>query len=208
MSILVPKSACLSEHEFVLVLAGIAEVTESVENALFEAGCDDCTISMRSGRVYLAFERTDVSMREAVLSAIRDVRKSGLGPHLLRVDICNLVTQSDIARRTGRTRQQIHQYITGSRGPGGFPAPTCEITDGHPLYRWCEVSEWLWLNGMLKEAAFEAARDLDLINCILDWQRHQKDNPASTDEIFQALSILVEHPGSPEASEARAVRGR
>ncbi len=67
-------------REFDLVLAEITELTDEVADALYEAGCDDATVSMRSGRVYLSFDREAASMREALLSAVRDVRKAGFEP--------------------------------------------------------------------------------------------------------------------------------
>jgi hypothetical protein len=84
--------------------------------------------------VFLTFSRTAASLKEAIFSAIGDVRKANIGADVLRVDVCNLVTQADIARKIGRTRQLVHQYITGVRGPGGFPSPACDITDGDPLW--------------------------------------------------------------------------
>jgi len=112
-----------AEHDFTLVLTGFTRLTERVENALYEAGCDDATLSMRCGRPYLTFSRVAPSLKEAILSAIRDVRKAGIGADVLRVDDCSLVTQADIARKIGRSRQLVHQYITGTRGPGAFPPP-------------------------------------------------------------------------------------
>ena len=46
-----------TEHDFTLVLTGITELTEQVESALSEAGCDDATLSTRCGRPYLTFSR-------------------------------------------------------------------------------------------------------------------------------------------------------
>ena len=117
-----PGTACECEHDFALVLTGIAELSSEAENALFEAGCDDGTISVRFGRIYMTFSRNAACLKDAILSAIRDVQSAKIGALVLRVDTCNLVTQADIARKIGRTRQLVHQYITGRRGPGGFPA--------------------------------------------------------------------------------------
>src|SRR5262245_33166912 len=49
---------CESEHDFVLILDGISDLAPAMEDALYEAGCDDATISVRAGRVYLTFSRT------------------------------------------------------------------------------------------------------------------------------------------------------
>jgi hypothetical protein len=69
----------LAEHNFSLVLTGIADLSPEVENSLFEAGCDDATLSLRSGRVYATFSRSAISRRDAILSAISDVRKANIG---------------------------------------------------------------------------------------------------------------------------------
>src|SRR5690348_13928516 len=41
------------EHDYTLILDGIADLTAEVEDALFEAVCDDATLSLRCGRAYL-----------------------------------------------------------------------------------------------------------------------------------------------------------
>jgi hypothetical protein len=118
------------EHDFTLVLTGIADLTPEVENALLGAGCDDGTIAMRLGRPYITFSRLAPSMKDAILSAIENVRNAGIGADVLRVDYCNLVTQADIARKINRSRQLVYQYMVGERGPGGFPPPACRIGTG------------------------------------------------------------------------------
>lgn len=67
------------EYDFVLELTGVTEVSPAVEDALFEAGCDDATISARGGRVFLTFSRTATSLPDAVRSATEDVSKAGFG---------------------------------------------------------------------------------------------------------------------------------
>lgn len=66
------------EYEFIVLLSNSAELTAPVEDALFEAGCDDATLSVRSGRLWLTFARTAASLEEAIASALRDVRTAGL----------------------------------------------------------------------------------------------------------------------------------
>src|SRR6266446_4112776 len=67
------------EQDFTLVLTGINEISPEAENALFEAGCDDATLSSRCGGVYLTFSRTAGTLKDAILSAIQDVRKARIG---------------------------------------------------------------------------------------------------------------------------------
>jgi hypothetical protein len=189
MNAMEPRIPCEDEHDFVLVLTGITELNTKTENALFEAGCDDATISIRSGRVFLTFSRSAASKTDAIMSAIRDVRKSEIGAQVLRVDDFNLVTQAEIARKIGRSRQLVHQFIAGTRGPGGFPAPTCQIADSAPLWRWCEVAYWLWQNGMIEENALRAAQDVETINCVLDFVYQKQLNPDLVLELFSDLQV-------------------
>ena len=174
---------CKTEYDFTLILAGGQDFSSEIADALYAAGCDDATLSVRAGRGVLAFSRAAPSLKAAILSAINDVWKAGVGLDVVRVDHCNLVTQSDIARRIGRSRQLVHQYIIGARGPGGFPATVCDITDSTPLWYWCEVAYWLWENNMIKADALEEAEEVAAINNALEARYHRKRNPALAREM-------------------------
>ena len=180
---------CETEFEFTLLLDGVDQITSDLEDALFEAGCDDATISLRSGRVYLTFSRSATSLKEAIISAIKNVHQSGIGATVLRVDQCDLVTPSEIARRINRSRQLVHQYITGRRGPGGFPAPACNVTGSAPRWHWCEVADWLWKNGIINEEELREAQELTVINSVLELERQRRESPELTQEIMKALSL-------------------
>ena len=103
------KQPCEPEHDFALIVDGVKALTQSVEDSLFEAGCDDATLSMQYGLLYLEFSRSAKSLEEAISSAINDVVSAGIGTQVLRV----LVTASEIARRINRSRQLVHQYMIG-----------------------------------------------------------------------------------------------
>lgn len=179
---------CECEHDFTLVLAGIAELTPEVTNALYEAGCDDATVAARCGRIVITFSRSAASLKDAILTAIQCVRKANIGADVLRVDFCNLVTQADIARKIGRTRQLVHQYMTGKRGPGGFPPPVCEVADGTWLWYWCEVAFWLWENDMITEDVLRDAQEVDAINSVLELEWQKKEHRELTEEVLNALA--------------------
>ena len=176
-----------SEHEFTLVLTGIHQLTEEIEDALFEA-CDDATLAMRSGRPFLTFSRAAASVKDAILGAIGNVSKAGIGAGVLRVEYCNLVTQADIARKIGRSRQLIHQYISGVRGPGGFPPPVCEIFDSQSVWSWCEVARWLWENNMVKEQVLRDAEEVEVINAVLDFEHQKRSRPGLTREVRKSVA--------------------
>lgn len=185
------QNPCDYEHDFTLVLTGITELTPEIANALLEAGCDDGTISMRSGRPFITFSRRAPSMKIAILSAIENVRKAGIGADVLRVDYCNLVTQADIARKIGRSRQLVHQYIIGQRGPGCFPSPVCGITDDVQLWYWCEVAYWLWENNMVREEVLRDAEEVEIINNVLELQRQKMNKPELTQEVIKSVSPQI-----------------
>ena len=70
---------CKSEHDFALILGDVTDLNPAMDDALFEAGCDDATICVRAGRMYLTFSRIATTMKEAILSAIRDVQNANIG---------------------------------------------------------------------------------------------------------------------------------
>ena len=181
------KPNCESEFDFALILGGVAELTSSVEDALFNVGCSDATLSMQYGLLYLEFSRSAKSLEVAIISAINDVRKANIGAEVLRVDECNLVTASEIARRIGRSRQLIHQYMTGQRGPGGFPPPECHLTDNAPLWAWCAVSYWLVQNNLLRQEESRNAEVVEAINNWLESARQRQRYPQLLDEITRGL---------------------
>lgn len=182
---------CATEHEFVLVLSGVSDIGPGVMNPLFEAGCGDAIPVVRFGRITLSFARTAPSLKDAVFSAIRGVMKANIGATVLCVDDCNLVSQADIARRIGRSRQLVGQYVSGTRGPGNFPSPVCDLTDGHPLWQWCEVSFWLWQNAIVDDAVLNESRLLAAINSVLDLMHQRRHDNRLVEEVMQFAEELM-----------------
>jgi len=179
---------CEREYDFALIVAGVQELSDDVLDALFAAGCDDTTPSMQYGLLYLEFSRSAASLQHAIISAIQDVLKAGLNAQVLRVDDCNLVTQAEIARRIGRSRQLVHQYMTGERGPGGFPPPACHLTERKPLWQWCAVSYWLSTNNLLRQEECWNAAVVEAINNLLE---RQQMPPGLFEEVSGLLAFLT-----------------
>ncbi len=178
---------CEREFEFALVVGGVPELTRAVEDALFNAGCDDATLSIRYGQLYVEFSRSAKSIEEAILGAIHNVRDAGVGAEVLRVDECNLVTQSEIARRIGRSRQLVSQYISGARGPGAFPPPEFYLAEGAPLWAWCAVSYWFSENDILRPEEGWNARVIAVINNQLEAEQYRESNPDLAKAISKEL---------------------
>ena len=169
---------CEREFDFALIVSGIETLAPEVVDKLFLNGCSDATFSIQYGQVYAEFSREAPTLMDAIMSAIHDIEEAGVGASVLRVDECDLVTQAEIARRIGRTRSLVSQYIAGKRGPGGFPAPACYITDKAPLWFWCGVSCWLWQNNLIKAEKMHEAEAISVVNNFLEQRQQRNKYPA------------------------------
>lgn len=175
----------MAEQQFELTIRGT--LTEALIDALFEAGCDDATISQKGDLIFAAFDREASSMLDAVISAISDV-ESVDGLEVLHVDPDELVWASEIAERVGRTRQSVDQLIKGQRGPGGFPPPASHATR-NPLWRWSEVETWL-ADYEGREPETERSIVLGAINGALQ-ARHSLRGSREAAPLRQALKQLL-----------------
>ena len=66
-------------YQFTLVLDGVDEKTPDLEDALFEAGCDDALINYKNGTVYLDFDREGEELECTIISAIKDIESANVG---------------------------------------------------------------------------------------------------------------------------------
>lgn len=67
----------LNIHEFQIQLR-VREIDEDLENAVFEAGCDDTSLWSSEGEVYLQFHREAYDLSSAVRSALADLEEAGI----------------------------------------------------------------------------------------------------------------------------------
>jgi hypothetical protein len=130
------------EYEFSVILSGIPDLTDEVLDRLYEAGCDDAMFGERDGVTFADFTRQADSLREAVITAIRDVQKAGIGARVVHVEPDEFVTMSEIARRLEVTREGVRKWVLGARGPGRFPPPAGHLSQKSPLWRWTDVVNW------------------------------------------------------------------
>lgn len=74
----------MTTYQFTLILSGVAEITPELADTLYEATGGDIEFNMREGVAYLEFERSAVSLSDAVNSAISQVE--GVGVRVVRVE--------------------------------------------------------------------------------------------------------------------------
>jgi hypothetical protein len=164
----------MNMHEFTLIIETQAGLEDGIEDALFEAGCDDAALSFRKGIAYLNFDREAKDLESAVISAIQQAEQSGLNLWVKRVEPSDLVTSAEIARRLDRSRQSIQQLISGSRGDGDFPLPVAGVTAKTMLWSWQEVAGWFLKNDKLNDRSiYDNAVVLKQINESLENRKNE-----------------------------------
>lgn len=156
----------MKNHCLTIIASGLDTSNLDYADQFFEAGCDDSTVSLQKGLFVLEFDREASSFEEALVSAVRDVKRAGAT--IERVEPDHLVSAADIASRIGETRQAVSLYASGQRGEG-FPAPIARVTTNSPLWDWPEVANWMVKHDkMSEEAAAEAFVIRDMNHAILN----------------------------------------
>lgn len=135
--------------------------SDDFEDRFIDAGCDDATFILMRGAAAISFDREAASYKEAVFSALKQIKSAG--SEILRFEPDFLVSASDIAARSGLTRAAIGHFGKGDRRYG-FPAPHSRLNSSSPLWDWVLVSEWLVKQGKVSEDVHREAMISRIIN--------------------------------------------
>lgn len=82
----------MTEYHFRLIITGpfTAQLSDEelldATDALGEAGCNDCSISVHGNGLELEFDRSHHSLQDAIASAIHDVEKAGYVVESIQMD--------------------------------------------------------------------------------------------------------------------------
>lgn len=163
----------MKNHEFTVVASGFNPENDDFINRLFEAGCDDATVSVQNGVTILSFDREAVTFSSAIISALEGV--TAAGGKIERVEPDHLVSASEISDRTGLSRAAVSLYHKGERG-NGFPAPRIRVTSSSPLWDWQEVTEWLYRQGKIDKEEVIKARVVKEANLFFESNEQSDDN--------------------------------
>jgi hypothetical protein len=125
---------------FTLVLAGVDVGDAAVVERLAEQ-CPAGTLAERDGVVTLVVVRDAPDTVSAVEATVSEIENGDRDVRVVGMDF-GLVSVSDVAERTGRSRQSVLQLFTGRRGPGDFPPPLGWVGDGIRVWDWGSVSAW------------------------------------------------------------------
>ncbi|WP_147262729.1 hypothetical protein [Roseiarcus fermentans] len=137
----------MKTFEFTIVASSPGSDIADLSERLFEAGCDDATVSLQKGAAIIEFDRESRSFYHALKSALRDVESTGA--MVLYIAPEHLVSLSDIASRIGITRAAVSNYAIGKRDSGDFPIPVVRVTTDTPLWDWVDVARWFFRRGRL-----------------------------------------------------------
>lgn len=130
----------MESFNFILVLRDA--VDDATADELFEAGLDDAAVTEFAGSAALDVDREAISLLAAISTAVEQA-ESVSGVEVLRVDGEELVSQSEIAARSGRSRQAVNHWIRRDGVRSRFPSPAYGAGTRSPLWRWAEVEAWL-----------------------------------------------------------------
>lgn len=85
----------MSSYKFTLILAGVAEITPELADAIFAATGGDIEFNMRNDVAFVEFDRAAVTLHDAVSSAIAQVEGAGVGVRVVRVesDVANTIAK-------------------------------------------------------------------------------------------------------------------
>lgn len=171
------------EYEFSLrfKLPADAPPPEELVERLGAAGCDDAVVGTgQPGRIALQFSRQARTADQAMLSALRDVKRALPGVDLIEAGP-DMVGLSDIAELLEVSRQNMRKLWLSH--PDSFPAP---MHDGSaalwrlaPVLRWLEKQGQRPIDRRLVEVA-QAAMHINLARAVAQ-------HAPRTDKRLQAL---------------------
>ena len=159
----------LQQHEFTLVLGGVDDLSEGLDDQLYNAGCDDALINFRNGTVYIDFNREDASIEEAVITAIKQIESIPARARVISILPDDFVSESEIARRLNQNKQTVSLWVKRERRQKlPFPNPILKLSEKSPLWRWHEVINWLHQQELLQDKSLvESAKFISHINAVL-----------------------------------------
>jgi hypothetical protein len=148
---------------------------EALGVVLSAAGGIDATVQAGEQGGTVMFSREADDAVQAIVSAIADVEAAGMTVTGVTED---LVVTEEIAQRAKVTTASVRYWMSGERGPGGFPEPTVR-RQRSSLYSWAEVSAWLSAArlGEVDHLAVETARACALIGAALTVRRGLRELP-------------------------------
>lgn len=175
------ESAVMTTHEFRILVRD--PITEGDADRLFRSMDDGPEVETGPKAHAVGFDREGNDLLVLLLDALAQVIEAGLEPVAVEDEY---VSASEIAERTGRSRQSISQLVAGDRGPGGFPLPAAGNVRSR-LWRWADVAHWFErLDGRISPAD-ERSRIIAGLNGALALRAMAQQRPRDAERITRQL---------------------
>lgn len=139
---------------------------DALAEQLGAGGCDDALLGLgQPGRLALEFSRDAASARQAVLSAMADVKAVIPDAQLVEASP-DFVGLTDVAQVLGLSRQNMHKLMSKYRH--SFPSPVHEGST--TIWRLAQVLSWLQARGshQLEDSLIELAQATMQVNLARD----------------------------------------
>ena len=122
---------------------------------------------------------------QAVISAVHDVEAAGMCVTGVADDRVTVTEIADIARVSAAS---VRHWISGHRGPGGFPTPAV-LRMRSSVYSWAEVSAWLaWAKlGETDLTAAETAQACRIIDAAVTVRNGLRELPRHNRPLVRQL---------------------
>jgi Domain of unknown function (DUF4287) len=185
-----------TEYEFLFVVDGVS--IDDDQASIVLADNFDAVLSWNRGVHRLAISSSGRGAIDALLNLLPGLTSALPRLKVLRLDP-DLVGVSDIAQRTGRTRQSVQLWVAGERN-ASRPFPLPEGSAGRaPVWRWADVDEWLKPLSLDDHSAWPTRAESTCIDAIL-LEREPEDVP------LPPASSITRVPGAStqEAPSAQA----
>lgn len=164
------------EYEFTLKYQlNEDEDADALLERLAQAGCEDALVGVgQPGGLALAFVRESPSAREAIESALKEVREAVPDARLIEATP-DLVGLTDVAEIVGVSRQNMRKLMLSHAH--SFPAPIHEGSAS--LWHLAEILVWLQARGSyaIGQETLELARVAMTVNVSSAYQRVFGDSP-------------------------------
>lgn len=153
------------EYEFTFVVDGTT-VDDDAAVSRLESELD-AMLARAGGQDLLTICHEGDTAVEAAMWAAYKARRLAPSLRILRLDR-DLVGIPEIAGRTGKTRQCVHQWVGGERLGDGPSFPRAEGTAGRAqVWLWTEVNEWLGHHEMSDGSAYPNRNEMTEIDFVL-----------------------------------------
>ena len=154
------------EYRFTFVVGGVNVDDDSIVTALMEHL--DATLARAGGLNLLVMSADGSDAIDAARNAVLGVKFHVPQLQVLRLDR-DLVGISEIAERTGRSRQNVTQWVTGERrsdAEQSFPVPETVVGRAR-IWLWTEVNSWLRNLGLGDDEALPTRTEMNDIDYML-----------------------------------------